>query len=102
MVRTSWLDEETELPNLEALVERLDHFTSSLADGLVDTDELKTQQEALVTAMKAVESTLDDATHAAVTRVLAEMTAFNIMTVLHELTAERARLAFPDAPPAQP
>jgi ATP phosphoribosyltransferase len=94
MARTSWLDEDTELPNLEALVARLDHFTSALADGVVDTDELKTQEAALVNAMKAVESTLDDATHAAVTRVLAEMTAFNIMTVLHELTAERARLAF--------
>jgi len=102
MARASWLDEGTELPDLDKLVTRLDHFTSSLADGVVDRDELATQQAALVAAMRAVEVKLDDETHAAVTHLLAEMTAFNIMTVLHELTAERARLAFPPTGESQP
>jgi predicted transcriptional regulator len=94
MGRISWLDEDTDLPNLDEQLHRLEHFTSALADGTIDHDELETQQQAVVAAMKAVESELDDATHAKVTRLLLELTALNVMTVLHELAAERVRATF--------
>ena len=48
----------------------------------------------LVAAMKALEPMLNDAQHAQPTSVLVEMTAYNVMRLLHELQAERARLAF--------
>ena len=34
MARTSWLDESTEVPTLDEQVQKLDHFTQSLADGV--------------------------------------------------------------------
>ncbi len=98
MARISWLDDETDLPNLDERVQTLNHFTDALADGVVDHDELEKQQAALVAAMKAVETDLDDATHAKVTRVLLELTAFNVMTVLHGLAAERVRATFAAGP----
>jgi predicted transcriptional regulator len=93
MARVSWLNDE-EHPALDDQVEKLEHFTESLADGVVDAEELATQQENLVAAMKAVEGDLSDEQHAKVTQVLVELTAYNIMHVLHDLAAERARKLF--------
>lgn len=94
MARTSWLDEDAEVPTLDAQVRKLEHFTASLADGVVDTEELARQQAAVVEAMKAVEADLSDDQHAKVTQLLVELSAFNIMSALHELTAEHVRRGF--------
>jgi hypothetical protein len=50
-----------------------------------------------VAAMKALEGELSDALHAKTTTVLVELTAYNVMRLLHELQVERARLAFGNA-----
>lgn len=89
--RTSWLDESTNLPNLEDRVHELESFTAALADGKVEQHEVDQQQARLVAAMKAVEPDLSDALHAKVTNVLVEMCAYDIMRTLHELQAERIR-----------
>jgi hypothetical protein len=60
----------------------------------VSTDELKGQEQRLMAAMRALESNLSDEVHAKVTTVLVELTAYDVMRLLHELQAERARLAF--------
>ena len=44
--------------------------------------------------MKGVESELTDELHAKVTTVLVELTAYNVMRLLHELKAEHARIGF--------
>ena len=44
--------------------------------------------------MKKLEPTLSDELHAQVTGVLVELSAYNIMRLLNELQAERARVAF--------
>ena len=44
--------------------------------------------------MKKLEPELSDALHGQVTAVLVELTAYNVMRTLHELQAERARIAF--------
>ncbi len=56
--------------------------------------ELAGQEQRLVAAMKALEPALSDELHAKVTTVLVELTAYNVMRLLHELQTERARLAF--------
>lgn len=89
MARINWLDEDTDLPALESHVQRLEHFTNSLADGIIDADELAKQNDAVVAAMKAVQDELSDEQHAKMTTLLVELTALNIMATLHELTAER-------------
>jgi hypothetical protein len=94
MARASWLDDKTELPLIHEKIQKLDSFTSALADGVVTLQELGSQEARLIAAMKSVEGELSDAQHAKVTSLLIEMTAYNVMRLLHELQAERARAAF--------
>jgi hypothetical protein len=90
MARHSWIDADSN-PDLDAHVAQLEHFTKSMADGVVDAKELETQENNLVKAMRDVEAVLDDATHAKVTKLLAELTAYSVMRTLHELTASRVQ-----------
>lgn len=92
MARTSWLNDDT-TPDLDAHVAQLEHFTNSIADGVIDEKELSTQESNLVSAMKAVEGSLDDATHAKVTRLLAEVAAYTVMRTLHELAQAKVQKA---------
>jgi high-affinity Fe2+/Pb2+ permease len=92
MARTSWLNDDT-TPDLDAHVGQLEHFTNSIADGVIDAKELATQEQNVVTAMKAVEGSLDDAMHAKVTRLLAEVAAYSVMRTLHELAQAKVQKA---------
>ncbi len=97
MARTNWFDDKTEHPVIQERISKLESFTSALADGVVSRQELDGQEMRLANAMKAVEGELNDAVHAKVTTLLVELTAYNVMRVLHELHAERARIAFTGA-----
>jgi hypothetical protein len=94
VARTSWLDEESNLPLIAEKVQQLEHFTKAMDDGVVEKSELDEQQERLIAAMKEVEGKLDDELHEKVTNLLVELTAYDIMRLLHEIQAERARIAF--------
>ena len=94
MARTSWLDETTQQPIIEEKLAKLKHFTDSMADGVIDNDELATQQQALVSAMQATESVLSDEQHEKVTELLVELTAFNIMKLLNEMAVSRLSQKF--------
>jgi hypothetical protein len=97
MARTSWFDEKAEHPAIEEQLARLDSFTSALADGVVSKQELGGQEQRLVAAMKTVEGELSDEVHAKVTTLLVELSAYNVMRLLHELHSEHARVAFSKA-----
>ena len=92
MARSSWIGDDS-TPDLDAHVEQLEHFTQSIADGVIDAAELATQEAHLVAAMKAVEATLTDAQHAGVTKLLAELTAYSVMSTLHGLTQAKVERA---------
>ena len=94
MARTSWFDENTGYDSIQERASKLESFTSALADGEVSKNEVAGQEQRLLTAMRALEPTLNDDQHAKVTALLVEATAYNIMRTLHELQAERARRAF--------
>jgi len=94
MPRTSWFDETHEHPLIQEQVSKLESFTTALADGVVTKQELAEQEERLVAAMTSLEPLLSDEQHAAATKAMVELTAYNIMRLLHELHAERARIAF--------
>jgi len=93
MARASWIDDNSH-PDLDAHVQNLEHFTKSMADGVIDANELATQESNLVAAMRAVESTLTDEQHAAVTKLLVEITAYSVMQTLHDLMAARVQSTF--------
>ena len=88
MARTSWFD-DSDLPVIDEQVEKLESFAQAMADGVIEKQELDRQQESLITAMKAVEPTLTDEQHGKVTRLLIELSAYNIMRLLHELRGAR-------------
>jgi len=94
MARTSWFDEEAQYPAVLDRVNALESFTGALADGVVEKDELAVQERRLVVAMKHLEAELSDELHTDVTNVLVELTAYNVMRLLHELQAQHARVAF--------
>jgi predicted transcriptional regulator len=94
VARTSWFDDRAEHPMIQERVEKLKSFTDALADGVISKQELAEQETRLVAALKSLESELSDDQHGKVTKVLVELSAYNVMRTLHELQAERARMAF--------
>lgn len=94
VARASWFDDRAETPIVQERVQNLESFTSALADGAVSKHELAGQEARLTAALRALEPALSDEQHAKVTTVLVELSAYNIMRVLHELQAEHARKAF--------
>ena len=94
MARSSWFDDTAEHPVIQERVNNLDSFTSAMADGIVSKKEVEGQEARLVAAMKALEPGLSDDLHGKVTTVLVELSAYNVMRLLHELHAEHARMAF--------
>jgi hypothetical protein len=93
-VRTSWFDEKAEHPLIQEQVTKLKSFTAAMEDGIVTKQEVAGQEQRLVAVMKKLEPELTDDLHAKVTTLLVELTAYNVMRLLHELQTERARLAF--------
>ena len=94
MARNSWFDDKAEHPMIQEQINKLDSFTTAMADGIVTTNELSGQEGRLVKAMTSLEAELSDELHGKVTTVLVELSAYNVMRLLHELQAERARMAF--------
>ena len=94
MAKSSWFDDKAEHPVIQERINNLDSFTSAMADGIVSKKEVEGQEARLVAAMKALEPALSDDLHGKVTTVLVELSAYNVMRLLHELHAERARMAF--------
>jgi hypothetical protein len=93
MKRVDWFDEHTHVPVIEEQVNKLSTFVDAMADGVIDDAELEKQQSSVVAAMKAVEAELSDEQHAKITRLLVELSAYNIMRLLHELQQSRRERA---------
>jgi predicted transcriptional regulator len=79
---------------IQERIQKLESFTNALQDGVVSRQELQAQEDRLAAAMKSLEGHLDDEAHAQVTTVLVELSAYNVMRVLHELQSQHARMAF--------
>lgn len=90
MGRSSWIDDDNN-PLLDEHVSRLEHFTQAMADGVISAEELETQENLLVGAMRAIESELSDEQHHKITQLMAELAAYSVMQVLHGLAAARVR-----------
>ena len=92
MARASWIDDDNH-PDIDTHVNQLQHFTDALADGTIDRDELASQEKRLIAAMKAAESVLDDAQHAKVTTLMAELAAYTVMEMLHSMAKAKVERA---------
>ncbi|MBI2824758.1 MAG: hypothetical protein HYX69_08735 [Planctomycetia bacterium] len=92
--RSSWLDEASNTPLIDSYARRLKGFMDALADGKVDENEVREQESRLVALMKEVEPRLDAAMHAKVTQLLCELTAYDLMQILHSMEAARPKTTF--------
>jgi hypothetical protein len=91
--RQSWLD-SSDAPLISQYTEELTTFIDAMADGRIDEKELSDQEARLQKLMKEVEPKLDDALHGQVTKLLCELTAYNIMHTLSSLEAARPKTVF--------
>ena len=91
--RQSWLD-DAQTPLIDQYTQKLATFMEAMADGRVDRQERDDQEKRLVAAMKEVEGELSDAQHAKVTKLLCEISAYNIMQTLYMLQSARPKTAF--------
>jgi hypothetical protein len=92
--RQKWFDDASHEPLIENYARQLDSFIQTMADGIVDDSEIKAQEERLIDLMKEVEPLLNDEVHAKVTRLLCELTAYDIMQMLHSIQAARPKTQF--------
>jgi len=92
--RQSWLDETQNTPLIDKYTQQLATFVATMADGHVDDRELADQEQRLVSLLREVEPALSDAAHAQVTKLLCELTAYNVMQTLHSLQAARPQTKF--------
>ena len=92
--KSGWLDPKSDTPLIEEQARRLNTFVEALADGRVDKNEVAAQEARLVAAMKEVEPLLEPAVHEKVTKLLCELTAYDLMNVLHAMDASRPKTKF--------
>jgi hypothetical protein len=92
--RTSWLDAKSKVPQIEQYARHLDSFVQAMADGKIDASELRDQEARLVGLMKEIEPKLDDALHEKVTRLLCELTAYDLMQMVHTMQEARPKTVF--------
>lgn len=92
--RLSWLDADAQTPAIERYARQLGSFIEAMADGVVDAAEVKAQEKRLVALMKDVEPKLNDELHEKVTKLLCELTAYDLMQVLHTMHAQRPKSVF--------
>lgn len=92
--RVKWFDDKSGAPLIDGYARQLTSFLEALADGQVNDAEVKAQEDRLVKLMKEVEPALDDPTHAKVTQLLCELTAYDILQLLSSMQKARPRTAF--------
>ncbi|MEQ9411296.1 MAG: hypothetical protein RIK87_26520 [Fuerstiella sp.] len=92
MTRKSWIDPDTNEPLIDDYAKQLESFVRAFQDGVISDKEISDQEARLLAVMKEVEEKLDDETHASVTRLLCELTAYDIMQFTYEMQQARASL----------
>ena len=94
MARSSWLDEESQEIKIDDYAQQLTSFIDAMADGRIDSAELEAQEKRVAEIMQEVEPHLDDALHAKVTKLLCELSAFNIMQLMSTVDQARSTTTF--------
>src|SRR5688572_33446595 len=92
--KSAWFDESSNAPVIAEQVQRLESYLAAVADGVVDAKELQAQEARLVALMKEVEPLLSDELHAKVTRLLCELSAYDLMQFMHSMHAARPKTVF--------
>jgi hypothetical protein len=92
--KSKWFDEASNTSLIDEQAQKLEPFLTAMADGRIDAAEVKAQEDRLVAAMREVEPLLSDDVHAKVTKLLVELSAYDLMQVLHTIHAARPKTRF--------
>jgi hypothetical protein len=92
--KTAWFDDSTDTPLIAEYARKLDSFLDAIADSVVETKELAEQEKRVVALMKEIEPLLSPEAHEKVTRLLCEVTAYDLMHALHMAGHARPRATF--------
>ncbi|NBW87733.1 MAG: hypothetical protein EBR23_13145 [Planctomycetia bacterium] len=92
--KTPWFDDVSDTPMIAEYARKLDSFLDVVADGRVDTPELEQQEKRLVALMKEVEPLLSPEAHEKVTKLLCEVTAYDLMQAFHVAGKSRPKTVF--------
>jgi hypothetical protein len=92
--KTPWFDTTSETPLIAEYARKLDSFLQVVADGRVDSGEIAAQEQRVVTLMKEVEPLLSPEAHEKVTRLLCEVTAYDLMNAFHMAGLSRPMTKF--------
>ena len=92
--KTPWFDEASEVPMLAEYARKLDSFLDVVADGRVESREIEEQERRVVTLMKEIEPLLSPEAHEKVTRLLCEVTAYDLMNAFHMAGKSRPMTKF--------
>jgi hypothetical protein len=79
---------------IDGYARQTESFLKAVADGVIDQREIKEQEKTLVSLMKQVEPLLNDELHAIVTRLLCELTLYDIMHVMAAIQDTRSATKF--------
>lgn len=91
---SSWLDANSHKPLIDQYARKLTSFMEAVADGRIEESELAAQEKRLVRLMKEIEPQLSDALHEKITRLLCELTAYDLMQMLHSMQEHRPQATF--------
>jgi predicted thioredoxin/glutaredoxin len=91
--RKSWLDDEGGIA-IDAYARQLESFLEAMADGVVSADEIAAQETRVAEIMREIEPQLDDAMHEQITKLLCEMTVYDIMQLIHTMQEARGKTRF--------
>jgi hypothetical protein len=92
--KTPWFDDSTDTPLIAEYARKLDSFLDAVADARIETRELDDQEQRVVKLMKEVEPLLSPEAHEKVTRLLCEVTAYDLMQALHMAGHARSKTKF--------
>ncbi|MBU6308161.1 MAG: hypothetical protein KJS77_00275 [Planctomycetes bacterium] len=92
--KTPWFDDSTDTPLIAEYARKLDSFLDAVADARIETRELDEQEKRVVALMKEVEPLLSPEAHEKVTRLLCEVTSYDLMQALHMAGHARAKTKF--------
>ena len=92
--KTPWFDDLSDTPLIAEYARKLDSVLDAIADSVVETKELAEQEKRVVALMKEIEPLLSPEAHEKVTRLLCEVTAYDLMHALHMAGHARPRATF--------
>lgn len=92
--RTAWLDPKSSAPLLKAYAGEMESFLKAMADGVIEPSELEEQEKEIIALMQEVEPLLDDVVHEKVTRLLCEVTVYDMMQMAMALQESKPKTKF--------